>query len=219
MKTIAQGAEAVIYLNKHKVRKERIKKNYRLPQIDLKLRKERTKKEASILHKLQRVGVNVPQLLKISEFDLEMEFLDGIKLRDYLETQENLARFSAPRKHRVFSMETKDFSACGLAGIQTAKMHKAGIFHGDLTTSNMILLNNKIYLIDFGLGDYSLRVEDFAVDLHIFKECLTSKHNAIWEKCWEGFVDGYESVDREFARNVLKRLKAVELRGRYKHVG
>ncbi len=200
MKTLAQGAEAIIYLTGKKVKKERIKKNYRLPQIDTKLRKERTKKEASILHKLQRAGVNVPQLTKISEFDLEMEFLDGIKLRDYLD-------------------RTKKSNVCKLAGIQIAKVHRAGIFHGDLTTSNMILVGKKLFLIDFGLGDYSLRVEDFAVDLHIFKECLTSKHNAIWEKCWESFVAGYESVDKEFANEVLKRLKVVEARGRYKHVG
>ncbi len=201
MKTqIAQGAEAIIYFNRNRVRKERIKKNYRLPQIDIKLRKERTKKEASILHKLQQAGLNVPQLTKISEFDLEMEFIDGIKLRDYLDT-------------------TKKFSVCKLAGVEIAKVHKCGIFHGDLTTSNMIFLKGKIYLIDFGLGDYSLRVEDFAVDLHIFKECLTSKHNAIWEKCWQGFLNGYKSIDKEFAKTVLKRLAAVELRGRYKHVG
>ncbi len=198
MKPLAQGAEAVIYLEKNKVRKERIRKNYRLPQIDLKLRKERTKKEASILHKLQRAGVNVPQLLKISEFNLEMEFLAGTKLRDYLD-------------------KTSDAKACQLAGIQTAKVHKAGIFHGDLTTSNMIYKDKKLFLIDFGLGDYSLRVEDFAVDLHIFKECLTSKHNAVWQKCWESFIAGYESVDKEFAKWVLKRLTVVELRGRYKH--
>jgi len=200
MKPLAQGAEAVIYLKKNRVVKKRIKKNYRLPQIDLKLRKERTKKEASILHKLQLAGVNVPQLTKISEFELEMEFLDGEKLRDYLD-------------------KTSDTDVCRLAGQQTAKVHRAGIFHGDLTTSNMMLVKNKLYLIDFGLGDYSLRVEDFAVDLHIFKECLTSKHNTIWEKCWQGFLAGYESIDTEFAKNVLKRLKAVEARGRYKHVG
>ena len=205
MKPLAQGAEAVIYLKKNRVVKKRIKKNYRLPQIDLKLRKERTKKEASILHKLQLAGVNVPQLTKISEFELEMEFLDGVKLRDYLD--KGIKRYkNIP-------------SICRLAGAEIAKVHKCGIFHGDLTTSNMILKNNTLYLIDFGLGDYSLRVEDFAVDLHIFKECLTSKHNAVWKTCWQSFLQGYESVDKEFAKTVLKRLKAVELRGRYKHVG
>ncbi|MBI4095792.1 MAG: Kae1-associated serine/threonine protein kinase [DPANN group archaeon] len=206
MKPLAQGAEAVIYINRNKnaIIKERIKKNYRLPQIDIKLRKERTKKEASILHKLQRAGVNVPQLTKISEFELEMEFLDGVKLRDYLD--------KSIKKYKNIS------SVCGLAGQQTAKMHKAGIFHGDLTTSNMILSEKKIFLIDFGLGDYSLRVEDFAVDLHIFKECLTSKHNAVWENCWDSFLAGYKSADKELAKTVLKRLDAVELRGRYKHV-
>ncbi|MBI2041127.1 MAG: Kae1-associated serine/threonine protein kinase [DPANN group archaeon] len=200
MKPLAQGAEAVIYLSGSKIRKERIKKNYRLPQIDSKLRKERTKKEASILHKLQRAGVNVPQLTKISEFELEMEFLAGTKLRDYLD-------------------KTANAEVCRLAGIETAKVHKCGIFHGDLTTSNIILVGNVLYLIDFGLGDYSLRVEDFAVDLHIFKECLASKHNAIWEECWQSFLAGYKSVDEKKFSDVTKRLRVVEARGRYKHIG
>ncbi len=156
--------------------------------------------------------MNVPQLTKISEFDLEMEFLDGVKLRDYLE---NCQKGGACKMHAKCMHQV----SCQLAGIQTAKVHKSGIYHGDLTTSNMILVKDKLYLIDFGLGDYSLRVEDFAVDLHIFKECLASKHNAVWEGCWQSFLEGYNSIDAGFAKNVLKRLKAVEARGRYKHVG
>ncbi|MEK6807751.1 MAG: KEOPS complex kinase/ATPase Bud32 [Nanoarchaeota archaeon] len=194
MKAIAQGAEAVIYADakSKEVRKVRIRKNYRLPQIDIKLRKERTKKEASILHKLQRAGINVPQLTKISEFDLEMEFLDGEKLRDYLE-------------------KTKDLEVCRKVGEQVAKMHSENIVHGDLTTSNMILKSRTVFLIDFGLGDFSQRIEDKAVDLHIFKECLKSKHFGIWENAWKEFAEGYKNQE------VINRLKIVEARGRYKH--
>ena len=54
------------------------------------------------------------------------------------------------------------------------------------------------------------KVEDKAVDLHLFKECLVSKHNNIWEKCWKSFVNGYNN------KTVLERLEIVESRGKYK---
>ena len=46
MKILAQGAEAVISLEENsegsRIVKERIKKSYRIPQLDEKIRKERT---------------------------------------------------------------------------------------------------------------------------------------------------------------------------------
>ena len=48
MKLIAQGAEAKIFKKKDSILKDRIKKSYRLPQIDIKLRKSRTRSEAKI---------------------------------------------------------------------------------------------------------------------------------------------------------------------------
>lgn len=46
MKLIAQGAEGKIYKTDDRIIKERIKKNYRISEIDSKLRKERTRAEA-----------------------------------------------------------------------------------------------------------------------------------------------------------------------------
>lgn len=37
-------------------------------------------------------------------------------------------------------------------GFLIFRLHQQGIIHGDLTTSNMILKDNKLYLIDFGLS-------------------------------------------------------------------
>ena len=195
MKTqIAHGAEAILYKEGNRIIKNRVSKPYRLPQIDLKLRKERTRSEARLIRALERAGVNVPAVLKEDDKQmiLEIEFLDGEKVRDYLE-------------------RTRDFKVCRQIGEQTAKMHSVNIVHGDLTTSNIILNDKKVFLIDFGLGEFSQRVEDKAVDLHLFKECLVSKHHGIWEKCWNGFLEGYKNQD------VINRLKVVEARGRYKH--
>ncbi len=55
-------------------------------------------------------------------------------------------------------------------------MHKNGIMHGDLTTSNFILSKNKVYVIDFGLSQKTIKSEDHAVDLSLIKEILNSAH-------------------------------------------
>ena len=36
-------------------------------------------------------------------------------------------------------------------GTLVGMLHKNGIMHGDLTTSNFILFQNTVYVIDFGL--------------------------------------------------------------------
>jgi len=190
---IAQGAEAKLYRDRNVVVKERISKSYRIAEIDSKLRKERTRTEARLIRALERAGVPVPAVLKEDDkgMVLELEFIDGEKVRDYLE-------------------KTSDVDICRQIGILTEKMHNAGIVHGDLTTSNLIFKDKKVYLIDLGLGDFSDRIEDKAVDLHLFKECLVSKHHKIWENCWKSFLQGYKNPE------VLNRLKIVEARGRYK---
>ena len=70
MKLIAEGAEAKIYSTSVKglacIIKERIKKRYRLKEIDEKLRKARTRHEASLLARAARSGVNVPKVVEIA---------------------------------------------------------------------------------------------------------------------------------------------------------
>jgi len=135
----------------------------------------------------------------------------------------------------------------------TKKLHDAEIIHGDLTTSNMILVedrkidsknkindkknvhknkgltvnkkrvvvggvtnkdNFKVYFIDFGLGFISHKFEDKAVDLHLLRQALESKHFRNWEALFNEVLKEYsKSKDSKI---VLERLKAVEKRGRYK---
>ena len=192
-KLIAEGAEAKIYLNNNKIIKERIKKNYRLPEIDLELRKSRTSAEERIIKRAIREGINVPKILKVNKenYSLEIEFIDGQKIRNYID-------------------ETSDLNVFKKIGEQINKLHVASIIHGDLTTSNMILKENKVYIIDFGLSSYSEKVEDKAVDLHVLKECLTSKHFQIAEKAWKEFLKSYKQ------KEILIRLEKVEKRGKYK---
>jgi TP53 regulating kinase-like protein len=192
-KIIAQGAEAILIQEDEHLIKDRIKKGYRNSELDLKLRKSRTRHEAKILERAIKI-VPVPKILGTNEFKIEMEFIKGKKLSDELDKMP----------------EKEAFKVCKLIGQEVAKLHNSGIIHGDLTTSNMILKNNKVFLIDFGLGFHSVHVEDKAVDIHLLKEALQSKHFRNWEKYFQEFIKGYKN------EQVLRQLEKVEKRGRYK---
>jgi len=190
MREIGSGAEAIIYLDNNKVVKRRIKKSYRIKEIDSTLRKTRTRTEAKILEK---IPVKAPKLIETDrEETLKMNFIKGDKIRDVLNKKPELAEE---------------------IGEKVAAIHNAGIIHGDLTTSNMIL-KNEIYFIDFGLSFFSEKIEDKAVDIHLFKQALESKHYKIWEKALKYFLKGYNKAKNY--KQIMERFKIVEARGRYK---
>ena len=196
MKTIAQGAEANILLEKNKITKLRIKKSYRLPILDEKIRKNRTKKEAKLLQKASKL-IPIPNIISTNNKDqIEMEFIKGDKLSKNLDSLSNST------------------SVCVQIGKNIAKLHDNSIIHGDLTTSNMLLLKNKLYFIDFGLGFTSDRIEDKAVDLHLIRQALEAKHFLNYEKFFKAILEGYK-ISENF-KKTISQLKKVESRGRYK---
>lgn len=103
---------------------------------------------------------------------------------------------------------------CVEIGRLAGKLHSANLIHGDLTTSNMLLHEGRIYFIDFGLGEVSDAVEDKGVDLLVFKKTLHSTHYRYEAECWEGFVEGYSKAYKGHAE-ALQRLQAIARRGRY----
>ena len=135
---IAKGAESNIvrsnYLGEPAVLKDRIAKGYRISEIDDKIRKSRCKLEAKLLSDAKRTGVVTPVLYDV---DLEnksilMEEIDGVMLKDIID--EDLA-------FRI--------------GVEISKLHSADIIHGDITSSNIMLRDNQLVFIDFGLGRHS----------------------------------------------------------------
>jgi len=197
-KLLQQGAEAKIILSGNLVTKDRIKKSYRIKEIDEKIRKQRTKAEKKLLEKASKI-INAPDPFPLKEFNkIEMPFIDGKKL------SENLDDFLLEEQKEI----------CKQIGEEIAKLHNSDIIHGDLTTSNMIMKDEKIYFVDFGLGYISKKIEDKAVDLHLLKQALEAKHFNHWEILFEQILQGYESYNE--SSKVLERLKAVEKRGRYK---
>jgi len=83
-----------------------------------------------------------------------------------------------------------------------------------LTTSNIILKDDQIYFIDFGLGFFSRRIEDQGMDLNLLFEALKSTHFKILSLCWENIVKGYKQ-EYKYAEQVLKRVEEIEARARY----
>ncbi|MDP8013001.1 MAG: O-sialoglycoprotein endopeptidase, partial [Nanoarchaeota archaeon] len=66
MKMISVGAESKVFLNGNEIVKDRIKKGYRIDELDKKLRTSRTKLEFKILNKCYSLGIRVPRPIKIS---------------------------------------------------------------------------------------------------------------------------------------------------------
>lgn len=195
-KLIAQGAEAKLFLEEGKILKERFAKTYRIKEIDDKLRGSRTRREAKILQKLEVINFPAPKLIKSDDKEnILIEKIEGRLVKDVLENSDYV-------------------KLCSEIGKKVAVLHNNLIIHGDLTTSNMIY-NKEIYFIDFGLSFFSEKAEDKAVDLHLLKEALESKHYKIWEECFKSALEAYR---KEAAKSVetLKRLEAVEKRGRYR---
>ena len=151
-KIIAQGAEAKIILSGNFIIKDRIKKSYRIPELDEKIRKRRTKAETKLLIKASKV-INCPipedrcdkKFLQLKgerqrgecgkfsaiggskNFDkIKMPFVKGKKLSEFLD------KFPIEKQKQI----------CKKIGESTAKLHDEDIIHGDLTTSNMILVEN-----------------------------------------------------------------------------
>ena len=125
-KILAQGAEAVIRLEDKFIIKDRIKKSYRFSQLDEKIRKLRTRSEIKLLTKASKV-INAPLPLESKEDNkIVIPYVKGKKLSTFLDT---------------FSLKQQKAIAKQL-GEEISKLHKAEIIHGDLTTSNMILVDN-----------------------------------------------------------------------------
>jgi Kae1-associated kinase Bud32 len=199
MKVIARGAEAVMRRDGDRLVKDRVRKGYRIPQLDSRIRSQRTKREESLLARARRAGVNAPAVFSGGGNELVMEWIDGERVKDVLNGMKPKER------GKVFEQ----------IGEAMGKLHSAGIVHGDVTTSNMIMRDGKLFVIDFGLGKTSRRVEDFAVDLFVLMEALKAAHFKIIDSAWKGIVKAYK-YNNTNADQVLGRFREIDKRRRYR---
>ncbi len=191
MKLVGEGAEARIYesrfLGEKVLVKKRIEKNYRVKELDDKIRRDRTKKEARILSSLFISGVNCPELrfCDADDFSVFFTFIGG-------------------RLARSLKLERDFFKK---AGKQLALMHESGVVHGDFTTSNLIVSKGNVYVIDFGLSDFSSVLEEQATDLLLFKKSVDAGD-------FKAFAGAYSKIKKN-ASSVVKKMNEIEKRGRY----
>ena len=202
MKLLKKGAEADVYLSswngKKAILKIRKDKTYRNLVLDKKIRKQRTIKESEIISQVKSFGISTPLIyfLDINKCSFLMQYIDGKLVRDMNEK----------------IIEKTCFEIGKIVGI----LHKNGIMHGDLTTSNFILSKKKLILIDFGLANRTEKPDDHAIDLRLFKEILNSAHANILNKSWNNFLKGYsKSVGEKYCKKIIKLVGVIESRGRY----
>jgi len=195
-----QGAEAAVEIEGDRVIKRRLPRTYRHPELDERLRTERTRSEARLTSEARRHGVPTPVVRDVDprEARIEFQYVGEAELRD-----------------RLSEDAVRD------VGRYLARIHDAGFVHGDPTTRNVRVGRRDgsagdapdTFLIDFGLGYYTRDEEDHAMDLHVFAQSLTGTADDP-ESLWAAAESAYRA-ESERAEAVLGRLREVEGRGRY----
>jgi len=189
MLLIGEGAEAKMF--KVGVRsacvavKCRVRKKYRIQELDKELRESRTRKEARVMEEAKEAGVAVPRILAVGRFSIYMEYLQGKLLKDT-------------------AQKTKLYIE---AGELLAVLHKANIVHGDYTPANILVSSGAAYVIDFGLSDLNGSLEEKAIDLLLMKHSTSRRNYAALQSSYEEHYGD--------AKLILRRLSEIEKRGRY----
>ncbi len=198
---ITKGAEAEVWKGEWRERdiviKKRVKKGYRHPELDEKVRKMRVRKEARLLREARKAGVPVPIIYDLHEGKtrLVIQYFEGKRVMDCIE--ENI------------DVDLKKI------GKYIGRLHQVGITHGDLTTSNILYDRKKgtHCFIDFSLGRKDSSKEDMGVDLHLLREALVSVHDDPLT-LFERVISGYKEAFKDHSQ-VEDWINKIEGRGRY----
>lgn len=232
-KILKQGAEAKIYtctyLGMPTVVKERFIKNYRHPDLDTSITRDRIKNEARSIVRCMNVGLKTPclYLVDLQRRRIYMEYFEqSMSVKDYFIT--------VIKKHENKNVDITNLikSVTSMIGRRLRCLHDYNIIHGDLTTSNMLLIprcptdvvkvvnwieidNLELALIDFGLSHIDSSAEDKGVDLYVLERALISTHNDLpdlFELIMEAYVRN--KGKHEDVAETLSKLEEVRARGR-----
>ncbi|KAM3444077.1 hypothetical protein NHJ13734_001556 [Beauveria thailandica] len=215
--------------------KHRPSKPWRHPTLDARLTRHRILSEARILAKCRRDGVRVPALYALDEAQgwLMLEWIQGPPVR--------VAINARLRPGAVVERDASLRALLRRIGNAVGALHKIGIVHGDLTTSNMMLdptgrtsehdggdcggdgaaededaqeesLRGDVVIIDLGLASGAVQEEERAVDLYVLERAFGSTHPRA-ECVFHEVLDAYRQTHKQ-APGVLKKLDEVRMRGR-----
>ncbi len=205
MKLLKKGAEADIYITswngQNSILKIRKKKDYRVHSLDTRIRTLRTIREAKMISEVKSFGITTPLVYFVDEkkCKIYLQFIKGRLIRDI------------PAKQIV--------KTCGEIGKIVGILHRNGVMHGDLTTSNFILSQKGLTILDFGLSQKTDKIDDFAIDLRLFKEVLNSAHAQIVDNAWTLFIQGYQKIlGKNMTEKIINQVLVIEKRGRYANV-
>ncbi|MBM5805406.1 MAG: Kae1-associated serine/threonine protein kinase [Candidatus Verstraetearchaeota archaeon] len=205
MTLIKKGAEAELYRGKWQgfdvIFKRRIRKPYRNPDLDSYIRTSRTSLESKLISESRRLGVPTPIIyfVDLDRTEIIMSYIPGLPLKKMMPTMDETS--------------IKQFFV--KIGKMVGRLHRGGIVHGDLTTSNMIVKDGSVFFIDFGLGEYTPDLEARGVDIHLMRRTLESSHHEVSKIAYNSFISGYSRVMGGETEEVLRRVSEIRRRGRY----
>ncbi|KAJ8710377.1 hypothetical protein PYW07_009743 [Mythimna separata] len=222
LKILKQGAEGKLYicnyLGKPTLIKERFKKKYRHPDLDENITKERIKNEARSIVRCKAAAVRTPALYLVDfhRSRIYMEHLEkSITVKDFI-----INHVKGETDKVKLGLISK------LIGHTVRKLHESNIIHGDLTTSNMLLVQKvksddenwldgelDIVMIDFGLSFIGSSGEDKGVDLYVLERAIISTHND-YPNLFEDILEAYKKQSKKNLGETISKFEEVRARGR-----
>ena len=220
-KKIQIGAEAeiILYERKNWIFKDRKPKSYRLNELDEKIRKLRTRSEIKLLEKASKI-IPVPKPIftdSHDQFRIILPLIEGSKLSESLDDfplkkQKEICQKIGENIAKLHDSDIihGDLTTSNMIYVGDSKMLKSLSINNNSDKKgfgiNSSLLgwvggNNRasasknsfvVFLIDFGLGFISRKIEDKAVDLHLLREALESKHFKCWKELFDSVISGYK---------------------------
>uniref|UniRef100_A0A1L8DTJ3 non-specific serine/threonine protein kinase n=1 Tax=Nyssomyia neivai TaxID=330878 RepID=A0A1L8DTJ3_9DIPT len=212
---LKQGAEGRLYIGEYNGQrclvKERFQKKYRHPELDSQLTKERIRAEVKTIEKCANLGIKTP---RVYGFDLTarkvyMEFFeDAQTAKEYINTLLASDDMEVEKNLEAFAAEV---------GKILAKMHENNLIHGDLTTSNMLMIpqdsgSRDVVMIDFGLSKGNSNNEAKGVDLYVLERALLSTHSGA-PKLFTNILKAYREHSDNSESAIIK-YEEVRARGR-----
>ncbi|XP_063388234.1 EKC/KEOPS complex subunit TP53RK [Cydia fagiglandana] len=227
LKILKQGAEAKLYicnyLGKPTLIKERFEKKYRQPELDVTITKERIKNEARAIVRCKAADVKTPALYLV-DFERRriymQHFKHSITVKDFI-----INIFTKHHQNGSGDGPNSLDKIATLIGQTVRKLHENNIIHGDLTTSNMLLVNNlndsnwldadnlELVMIDFGLSSFDTSAEDKGVDLYVLERALISTHND-YPEIFSNILEAYKMYSKNNVKEIIGKFEEVRARGR-----